>query len=299
MWQLSALGSLIAQALEGVVDKAAMVRDGHIHPGVATFWRNALLLFYVTVVGSLGFFGEMELVFSWPIIAFGCMAALSGYFYTYVLKKVEITGAYIETYLAPIGFLAIDLFVLNTDLSPAQIVGVIVLTAGGFALAFNARTHHMKREFSLRIWGVFLYWLIYDGTQFYLFKYLYEKGEVNEVSFVASVWLIAVSVVFLYLAFTGKAHLLFAHAARRYVPVVAVSKIFDAASTLLWLHALSFVAVSQVAALNALSPLMLFLVALFVQKETRMNIRERVDKANISWKVVATTMLCLGTLLVT
>ncbi len=299
MWQIFALGSIISRALGGVGDKAATVREPHIHGVVAAFWRNLLVLFYVTLAGYLGLFGAFGLVLTWPIIVLGAMTALTAYVYSYVLKRVEATGIFIQAYLAPIAFLAIDLFVVHAALQPAQIVGVIILTAGGFTLAFNVRTHHLKREFTPMIIALFAYWLVYDGAQYYLFKYMHETTSVSATNFLMSVWLVAVSVMFVHLVLARKAHLLFGRAARDYIPAIVVSKMFDAGAMVLWLYALSFAAVSQVSALNAIGPLVMLVIAYVVQKETRFNIRERIDRTSLSSKIFATALLCLGLFLVT
>lgn len=299
MWQLYALGSILSTSFENVIDKVAVVRDGHIDDAVATLWRNAIFLFFTTVIGYVGVFGQLQLFFDWRVFGFAAMAALSGYLYTYMLKRIEVTGVQIETYLSPLLFLGIDIFVVHVALSFSQIVGVIVLVLGGFAFAINARTLRFKREFSPLVWSIFGFWFLYDGVEFYLFKYLHDTQSVNEVSFYVSAWLLAVGFLFAYVVVVGKTHLLFSRTSRRYLPVVTVSKFFDAVSGLLWLRALSFAAVSQVTALIALEPILLFLASMFVQKEVHLNVRERLDRKNISWKLIATTLLGFGTFLVT
>lgn len=299
MWQLYALSSLVAGALQNVADKAALVRDGHIDTVVATFWRNVLFWFFTVAVGYLGFFGELRIYFDWWIVLLGALAALSGYFYTYVLKRIEITGAVIETYLSPLAFLAIDLFVIHAPLTAAQAIGVIVLSIGGFAFALNAKTHKLKREYSPLIWGIFGFWLVFDGVSYYLFKFLNTTQGVNEVTFYANGWFYAIIFILAHIALTGRLHRVTGVAARKYIPAVTLSKLFDAAAALLWLRAISLTSVSQATAILALEPILLFVAAVFIQKETRFNIRERIDRRNISWKFAAASLLCLGIFLVT
>lgn len=299
MWQLYAVGSLLTQAFQGVFDKAALTRDARLDAGVATFCRNAAYLFFVVLIGYLGIFGTVELTFSLPIVAFGALAALSASLYTYALKRVEVTGVYIESYLSPVAFLAIDVFMLQLDLSLWQMVGVVILSSGGFALAFNVHTHRMRREYSKTIWLIFLFWLFYDGAQFYLFKYLHESQGVGEVSFLVSTTLVTAAVLFMVLIVRRKAHLIFHRQALDYTRMSLLGKGMDAISSVLWLYALSLAAVSQVTALNALEPLILLILSYVVQKKTWLNIREHIDRSSVVWKMGATVALCTGTLLVT
>ena len=298
MWQAFATLALVATALQNVADKWAIVSDRKIDPAVATFWRNALALVFVVIVGLSGILGPLTWYFDPFIIAFALLLVGSAFFYTYMLKHVEVTGIEMDNYLAPLVFLVVDVMFVEATLNAGQIAGVILLALGGFLLAVDARTRHLKREFSPQVIGIIVFWVFYGGVQYYLFKYLNTEIGLSSVSFMASAYVIAVSVMLLIVTLRGKFRALFQSASTRYLPPVALSKAFDTAATLLTLTALTYASVSQVSAIGALAPLFLLVIAVFVQKETRFNIRERVDKANILGKSIAVLLLALGIYLV-
>ncbi|MBV9159461.1 MAG: hypothetical protein JO019_02595 [Candidatus Kaiserbacteria bacterium] len=298
MWQIFAILSLVSTGLESIADKWAIVRDRRIDAAVATFWRNSLFFIFTLLVGYMGWLGEIVWHFDFLVLSFAVIAAISGYCYTYLLRKIEVTGIVAETYLLPLIFLGIDATYLHVPLTAAQIVGVVLLTLGGFMITIDGKTHRLKRGFSFAVWLIFIYWMAYDGFEYYLFKYLNATLKINSVSFFASVWLVVVALLLLAVVLGGRFRKLFSSDSARYIPLVAVSKIFDTGAALLWLTALSFVAVSQVAAIGALEPLIVFLLAIIVQKATRFNIRERIDRANFLWKAFAVVLFCAGTMLV-
>lgn len=294
MWQLWAVSSLLATVIEGVADKRAFVRSPHVHFAVATFWRHAFVLGAVLAVGLSGLAGDINFFFTWQMLGYGCLVALGGYGYTYILRRLEVSGAFIELYLSPVAFLAIDIFILELSLTPAQIAGVLLLSCGGFALALGARTHRLRREFTMRIWGVFLFWLVLDAVKLYLFKHLHTVYALNEVSFFASALVIACTLLFAGVFYTRSVRLLFHRDTLRYMPTAMVAKVLAAVATLLWLHALTSAAVSQVTAMYAIQPLILIAVVWLVQKETTFDIREHIDRASLRWKLGAVLLLCLG-----
>lgn len=298
MWQAFATLALVATALQNVADKWAIVSDRQIDPAIATFWRNALALVFVVIVGMWGILGQITWYFDPFVIAFALILVCSSFFYTYMLRHVEVTGIEMDNYIAPLVFLVVDIALVEATLRTPQIVGVVFLAIGGFLLALDARTRHLKREFSPKVLGIVFFWVFHGGVQYYLFKHLNTEIGLSSVSFTASVYLIAVSVMLLIVTLRGKFKALFQRASTRYLPPVALSKIFDTAATLLTLTALTYASVSQVSAIGALAPLFLLIVAVFVQKETRFNIRERVDRANILGKSVAVVLLAVGIYLV-
>lgn len=298
MWQLFALVSVFANACENVADKAAIVLDRRINYAIATFWRNALFLLFATIVGVCGWLGEMHFYFGWSILVFSVFYIFSSYFYTYLLQRIEVTGIAVDTYIMPIVFLAIDTVILHAHLSLEQIVGIILLTLGGLAFALDGKTHRIKREWTLAVWAIFVYWLFYDGAEYYLFKYLNVTEGVNGVSFNVSFSLVGTACMLLYIVWIRKTRLIFAKDAQKYIPAVTVSKILDTAGALFWMQALTLATVSQVSAIGAIEPIILFLVALVVQKSTRFSVREKTDRRNVFWKFGAVSLLCVGMFIV-
>lgn len=298
MWQLSAFGSLVTNALEEVLDKAAIVSDRRVDTYVATFYRQLIYLALTVAAGLLGWMGHLALVFDWRIVAFAVFSLPACIFYTVMLRKLEVTGIEAFTSLVPLLFLAIDTYVIGVDLSPIEVAGILLLTAGGVAFAFDARTHRIKRELTFAICMLFVYSLLQDVFEYYLFKDLNTENGINGVTFYANAWLVVTVLLFLIILVQGKVRLLTRTAALRYIPISTLSKSFDVAGALLWTYALSRAAVSQVTAFAALQPIVVFVVAILFQKEMRVRIAERLDRRNMLWKALAVVMLVGGSWMV-
>ncbi len=298
MWQTSALGSLVAAAFSHVADKAAFVYTKTVDSYVATFYRQFSFLFLTCIVGYIGWMGTLNIFFNWEIVLYALISLPSSYFYTTLLRKVEITGIEAAACLSPLLFLAIDIVFMQAALSHTQVIAIVILTAGGFIFALDARTHRIKKELSMGIILIFAYSLFQDVVSFYTFKHLNTTLGVNGVSFYASTYLIVALISLLVVVGAGKGKLLLRHTSVHYMPLATLGKSFDVASSLLEMQAISFAAVSQVAAFTALEPLVVLAVTAFSQKEMRVRVRERLDSKNIHWKAAGVSLLVLGTLLI-
>src|SRR4051812_47035612 len=111
MWQVYALGSLLFQAGEEVIDKIVIVGDLAIDTIVATFYRNVAYCLIALVVGLSGILGPITFLFSWPIFLVGALFIGSAVFYTYLLKHVELTGSSALDYSRPVLFLLVDVLI--------------------------------------------------------------------------------------------------------------------------------------------------------------------------------------------
>jgi drug/metabolite transporter (DMT)-like permease len=298
MWQLYALGSLIASSGESVVDKIAIVADRRIDSLVATFWRLALFFLFTLVIGYFGWLGGIRFSFNALIALVAAMGIGNSLIYTYLLRRVEITGIGAITYLSPFLFLIIDTRLLHTTFSGSELAGIFLMVLGGFAFAIDGKTHHFKREFSPLVWLMLFYMVAYTGVESYAFKYLHDLSGTTAVGFTLSYGVLMVAGLLALVVVRGKSHLLWKHAAKIYVPRVAISKAFDAASSVLWVQALTLAAVSQVSAMEALEPLVLFVFTVIVQDFLRLRTDEKLSRGRMRWKAAAVSMLVLGGLLV-
>lgn len=298
MWQLFALGSVVTAAGHNIVDKVALVTDKKIDFTAATFWRFFIFTVLVGVVGLLGWAGPVEIVFT-PLLALLALVSLTnGLFYTYLLEHVEVTSIGALYYFPPFLFLAIDTVVLQTSLSPSEIAGIILLVLGGLGFALDGKTHRMKKEFSKLVWAMFAFNVLFMGLQAYLFKYMNTEYGTSSASFLVSYGVLAVFGLLCIQIARGKFRALWTHPARIYIPRIAISKGFDAVSAILWTQALTLAAVSQVTAMNALAPLVLFIGTVFAQKVLRMRVEERLGRVRMEWKAAAVCFLVAGGMLV-
>ncbi len=298
MWQLFVLGSLLAYAFEGVIDKLALVEDRRIDSLVATFWRVICFSLATFCLGLTGWLGHVQGLFPPILLPLVLMAVVSSLSYTYVLRRLEVTGIGAIGYLAPFAFLFIDVQGLQLHFSLAQIAGITLLVLGGIGFIVDGTTHRIKKEFSLLVWGALLFQSIFSGIEAYVFKSLHVTQGITGVTFFLDIWMAGGLVLLLIIIMRGKFRLLLTTPAGVYVPPIMLSKVFDALGTALWTQALVLAAVSQVAAMESLEPIVLFGVAFVAQIFFGYRVRERFSRTHLHFKLVAVCLLVLGGFLV-
>ena len=93
----------------------------------------------------------------------------------------------------------------------------------------------------------------------------------------------------------GKARLVLAAArSRGYLKKVILSKGLDAIYAGLWFHAVGIAAVSQVSAVGALFPLILFGVVYLAQEIFGFKAEEKFSDGRLAFKFFAILLLCFG-----
>lgn len=297
MWQLYVLGSLFASAGEDVVDKVAIVSHRRIDSTVATFWRIFLFFVCTLIIAGIGILGGFQFIFVPVVFLVAFLSIINSFIWTSLLRRVEITGLAAITYLAPFLYLAIDTRLLHTSLSAGEIVGIFLMVLGGFSFAIDGKTHHMKKELSPFVWLMFIYMALYSGAESYAFKYVHASYGTSAIGFVLSYGLLMCVGLLAVVIVRGKTRLLWKSTAKKYIPYVTVSKAFDSISTLLWTQALTLAAVSQVSAMGALEPIVLFASTIVVQDIMRFRTGEKLDRRRTRWKAAAISMLVVGGLL--
>jgi len=300
MWLLYALGSLIFNAAETTVDKVALVSSKTIDALSGTFLRVFLFCFYFGVGGAIGFLGTLRIFAPWPIIGIGIICAGSSLVYTYLLKRLEATGYTALSYLGPLLYLIIDTQFLKFRLTPFEVLGVLLLTAGGVMFVINPGQLKFKKEFTPIVFIMLAYNFFINAAQNYGFKYYYETRGLNEVSFYFNVWTIALIVLLGVMLASNKLGSLWhtVNGNQRFVKTIAVSKLFDAGNSWLWLHALALVTVSQVNATDAIYPLIMIGVVYIVQNVFKLKVEEKLSQGYLGFKLAAVGLLCLGGFLV-
>lgn len=293
------LGSLLTGAFESVSDKAGIVRDGGVDSYVASFYRASFFLIAASVVAYTGLLGDFTPFFHWSYLMLGAIIASATLLFTYLLRTVEITVIGAATYLAPFLFLIIDTKLLNIELTQTQILGIVLLVCGGLAFSLDGKTHHFRRELTWHVWAaIFFIYVFAVATEAYTFKYLNSTFAVNAVSYYVSSTIPSVAILLCVLLFKGRAKLLLSKNARAYIPYAALGKSFDSFNSILGFTALSMATLAQVSAFNALMPLVIIAVALFVQGLFGIRLKEHLDTKRIGWKLSAAVVLVVGGLLV-
>lgn len=298
MWQSYALGSVGADALHKIADKAAFVRDAGVDSLIATFYRLFFFFAVSVIVGYSGILGEFTFFVHWIFFILAPIEALASYLYSHLLRHVEVTGLAAAGYLAPFLFFLIDTYFLKVHLSPAQIMGIVMLVLGGIAFSIDGKTHHFVRT-TWRTWIVFFFVYIFAfGTEVYAFKYAFEVHGVNGVSFHTTFSLWITLILFVSVLYKRKTHKLFSRATRIYIPYALAAKTFDVFGSILFASAIALASVSQVSAFAALTPFILFVFAAIVQTVFRVRLHENLDHRHTPWKLGAMLVLLVGGLLV-
>jgi|SRR5579872_193807 len=298
MWQLLTLAAIFFGSTEQVIDKIVVVGYKAVDTLIASFYRNFLFFIFTVIFGVLGIFGHLRLFYSWPIILLAILGVCNGLFYTYLLKNIELSGAAAINYATPFIYLLLDVFVLKSPITGIQTIGVVLLISGGLIFTINPQTFRVKKEYTKYVWGVFLFNIVYGGTEYYTFKHYNSTIGLNEVSYMASTWLL-VSIGFIILiAIFGKWKKLRPVALHdHFLAKESASKFFDMLNSLLWLRAITLTEVSRVNALGSFEPLMLLIILFFVQKILRLKAGENFKKDHVIQKIIATAILILGAFL--
>jgi len=295
MWMLFAFGALFFQALQNVIDKIAIVKDKNIDSLSATFWRTFMFFMWCLILGLTGVLGELKIFIPFPLFVFALLYMGSAFFYTHLLKKIEISGSSVLSYASPFFYLIIDTILLKTGMSTLQVLGVILLAAGGISFALQPGKLKFREEFTPKIWLIFLYNLILGIIEFYSFKYYFQLGSLNEISFYTNAWLVMTLGFAIIISFQGKWKII-ASAAKKnnYLQKTILSKGIDAVGSWFWLHAVSMVAVSRVDAIGSFFPLILLGVVYLMQNIFSFKADEELSKNNFLYKLVAIILLCIG-----
>ncbi len=232
---------------------------------------------------------------TWPIFVLAVIFMGSGFFYTYLLKRIELTSASVVSYASPFFYFIIDAILLKVGFSTFQAMGILILTAGGMLFVIDPQRRGLRREFTPRILGIFVYDFVISGIDYYSFKYYFDVYHLNEVSYFFNIWLLMILLFLAVIAIRGSWKVV-AHAAldHDYIGKVTVSKFFDAASAYTWLHAIALSSVSQMNALNAFFPVALIIVVYIMQNMFGFKAEEEFSKGRFAMKILAVLFLCIG-----
>lgn len=295
IWIAFGIAGVVFLAMEETVDKIAIVGDKDIDPLASTFWRNFLFWIWICVFAAFGFLGHISFFFAWPMLVLAVVFIGSGFFYTYLLKKIELTSASAVSYASPFFYFIIDAFLLKAGFTVFQALGILLLTAGGMLFVIDPRRGGLRKEFTPKVLGIFVYDFLISGVDYYAFKYYFDVYHLNEVSYFFNVWFLMFVFFIALIAIRGSWRITW-HAAldHDYIGKVAVSKFFDAASSYAWFHAIALSSVSQMNALNAFFPLALIAVVYTMQNLLGFKAEEEFSKGRLAPKLVAVIMLCVG-----
>ena len=298
MWQIFSLLSVLSNAIEETVDKAAIVGNKAVDTIGATWVRNAISVVIAFLGGWLIERHFPHLFLSLPIIILGVLYAIQAILYTTILRHIEITASSLITNFIPIVFLPIDILIVGAPFLPRQIVGVFLLVAGG-VIFFLKHERFTKQHLQL-LTGVFVFDVIIYGLESYSFKSLFVTNALSATDFLWSMWsvmLFVLSMVFIGMIIYQKALPSLAHYSS-YIQRSLVSKTADYTGSFFFLQALTLASASQVAAMKAIYPLTLVVLVIIAQKRFDIDLGELLDRNTLFQKIIASIVLCVGVYLI-
>lgn len=295
MWQIFTIGALIFNAAEITADKIIMVANRKFDTLVTSFYRNFVFFAISLAVGVSGLVGALHFRFEWSLLLVAALGLTRSIFYTILLKKVEMTGAAAIGYVTPFLFLMTDVLIIRAPISIVQNLGILLLICGGVLFVIDPLTRRLKPQYTKYIMAILLFDAITSGAQYYVFKHYAAGQDLNEISFMVSVWLwVAVGLLVMVIV-SKKLHLLYQIATHNnYLRNITISKSFDVGNSLLWFHALSLATVSQVNSYTALEPLILLGILFMAQRLFKFKTDEDFAITSLFQKTIATIILVIG-----
>ena len=291
-WYLWVFLSMIAGSFETVIDKVIVIKKPEkIDVLIATFYRNFGFFVLMTLVGFLGFFGELGFVFNIPFLILAIIWPLNSFAYDYFLRNIEVSRFNGIFYVFPLIFLFVDTVFFHGRYSTVQVVGILFLVLGAVLFSIEATTK--KFIFSLKT----LFWIfIRMIPQIYLLVvYKYYSNSVNDVSFFFSVWAMLTVIYVVAIVVTKKYQKLKETAlADQFLAKTFLAKGFDVLSSIFYLEAIGIASLTAVSAFNSFSPLIMLIVLLCTSLFTRINIAEDFSRKTLVLKIIAAVTLITG-----
>jgi drug/metabolite transporter (DMT)-like permease len=300
MWQIYSFGSLFSAALEETIDKANIVKNKTIGNLNATWIRNVLFLI-ISILGGILIEKKIPtLTLSFSIIFLGIFYGISAIFYTFLLKKIEVTSSSLMSNFLPLLFLPIDIFILNKNFNISTILGIFLLVTGGLIFFAKKGIFGNKKQ-KMLIFGIFIFDAILYGSEMYIFQNSYTNLKISETSFLVSVWSMAVFFLTCVIIFGNiffKKQKLNTSTLLKYTYISIPAKVADFGNSFFFLKALSLASASQVSSMSAFYPFVLIFIVFIIQQKLKINLNEILDTKNLLRKIIAIILICIGGVLV-
>lgn len=302
MWQVFSLGSTFFSALEQSIDKANMVKQNAIGLLSAT-WIRIGAYSVIAYIGGYLIMGEAPaLIFGWMMVILGLVNALNSYFYSVLVRKLEITTSGVIFNLAPLVFLFIDIVLLKKGLTTTEICGVLLLVVGG--ILFLGRKHLIEKfgkDKRLAVFGMFIFGVFYLAFQNYLFQYYSVHYHIPVTDYLLSLGIWTFVFITLGLIFSSLRGTRVKSNFRVYMHYTAgslVSKTANYGASFFLLKALMLATVSQVYAMEAFFPIMLMFLVLILQGSMHIKMQEDISREALFHKITGIVLISVGIFLV-
>jgi drug/metabolite transporter (DMT)-like permease len=225
---------------------------------------------------------------------------MSAIFYTFLLKKIEITSSSLMSNFLPLLFLPIDIFILDRNLNLSTILGILILVLGGIIFFAKKGIFGNKKQRML-VFGIFIFDALLYGSEMYIFQNSSTHLNISETSFLVSVWSMAVLfltcvIIFSHLCLKVEKPNIPTLLTYTYLSIPA--KVADFGNSFFFLRALSLASASQVASMSSFYPFVLIFIVFIIQQKLKINLNEILDTKNLLRKIIAIILICIGGILV-
>jgi hypothetical protein len=302
MWQLFSLGSTFFLALEQSIDKANMVKQKAIGLLTAT-WIRIGAYCVIAYLASYLIMGDAPFLVLGPLmIILGLVNAVNSYFYSVLIRKLEITTNGILFNLAPLVFLFVDIVLLKKGLTLAEICGIFFLVGGG--VLFLGRKHLLEKfgkEKRLLVFGMFIFNVFYTGFYNYLFQYDSLHFHIATTDFLLSIGIwtfVFITIGVLISSARGRRVKSSLRVYLHYTAGSFVAKTANYGATYFLLKALLLASVSQVYAMEAFFPIMLMFLVLILQGSMHIKMQEDMSREALLHKITGVVLISAGIFLV-
>jgi drug/metabolite transporter (DMT)-like permease len=257
----------------------------------------------IAYIGGYLIMGETPaLILGWMMVILGLINALNSYFYSVLVRRLEITTSGVIFNLAPLVFLFIDIVLLKKGLSLTEICGVLLLVVGG--ILFLGRKHLIEKfgkDKRLAVFGMFIFGVFYLGFQNYLFQYYSLHYHIPETNYLLSLGMWTFVFITAGLIFSSLRGTRVKSNLRVYMHYTAGSfaaKTANYGATYFLLKALLLASVSQVYAMEAFFPIMLMFLVLILQGSMHIKMQEDMSREALLHKITGVILISAGIFLV-
>lgn len=300
-WFIYALLWVLFSSFENLIDKKLVTdKEDKIDWLISSFYRNFAFYIILLLVGILFYSNTIEIFITLPIILYGGIHICRSLLYDYFLKKSEVTRYSSITFLFPLILILIDKYVFNIGYTVINIIWIFLLIIWWYIITINFSNNNIKKTyFSLSQWGMILVSFLIILFQLIMFKYYNTHYWLDEMSFYLNTWFFVLLFFWILILIKKKSKILISTAKNDwFLMKTFISKFFDTLGWLLILKALTLTSITNVYIVGSFSPLIMFLISIFLYLILKVNLKEDFSKNNLLIKLLASIIFLIGSYMI-
>lgn len=301
-WLIISIVAYLLIALQVVLDKFLLSSKKISHPAIYAFYSGIMSLFVLFLI-PFGFHEVSAVqgifsIISGTVFLYGMLMLFFAVDRSEVSRVTPVVGA-----IVPVATYFLSILILKEQLNAYQILGALVLIAGGIIISFNIPFRKEKKFFSGLFYSVIAGILL--AGAFTLFKDFYDKDGFINV-FVWTRFGLAVGAISL-LFFPSWRKAIFSSLFKFKKPgkehkksgiIFVLNKAFGGSGSILINYAISLGSVTLVNALVSLEYVFVILLGILFSHWAPEIFQEKKDVKNLSQKILAILIITLGIVLI-